>query len=109
MDITFQIPAGMAPKELAQTFTALIRQIRGESFEGNRDGAHGPFQMRAGSDDHWQLDGTNDYWLHIHEDGTALLRCRYSREEAIIRGAMRLFEDHHLALAIRDTPPDGGF
>lgn len=109
MDIVFQIPAGMTPQELAQTFTGLLRELRGESADGNRDGAHGPFQMRAGSDKSWQLDGTNDYWLHILDRGKANLRCRYPREEAIIKEAMRIFQDRRLAVAIRDTPPDSGF
>lgn len=92
MDITFDVPQGMTAEQLAQRFTALLRQIRGEQADGNRDSAHGPFRMRANSDESWQLDGTNDYWLHIHEEGKANLRCRYTREEATIKEAMRLFE-----------------
>ena len=95
----------MTAEQLAQIFTGFLRQIRGELAERNRDGAHGPFKMRENSEESWQLDGTNDYWLHIYGDGTANLRCRYSREESIIKNAMELFSQYQLTNTIRE----GGF
>jgi len=91
MDIDFVVPAGMTPKQLAQKFTAFLREIRGDYADGNRDGAYGPFQMRANSDESWQLDETNDYWLHILDAGHAMLRCRYPRQSSVIEKAMALF------------------
>lgn len=93
MDITFDVPQGMTAEQLAQKFTAILRQIRGERADVNRDGAYGPFRKRENSDESWQLDGTNNYWLHIHEGGKANLRCRYTVDEATIKEAVRLFSE----------------
>lgn len=86
-DVTIGIPRGMTPEQVAKTFTAYL--IGSLAF-GNRDSNHGPFEM-TGSHDTWQLDGTNDFWLHDLGEGRVNVRCRYEREIPIIEAATALF------------------
>lgn len=82
--IQFNIPQGISAEQLAKRFTALLKEVRGSV-------GIGPWRMQESSDRSWQLDDTNDYWLHIHEDGAASIRCRYDDEYQFIIKATNLF------------------
>jgi len=77
----------MTALQLAQTFAAYLL---GSLAADNRDGQYGPYKMRADSDEGWQLDSSNDYWLHI-TGPQADLTCRYDSQEAVIKAAVALF------------------
>jgi hypothetical protein len=88
MEITFEIPAEMKPAEVAKTFAAYL--LGSQAFR-NADLAHGPFRQHEGSDESWQLDGTNDYFLHI-DGNKGMLRDRYTREDRTIHAMVMLFK-----------------
>ena len=84
----FEIPAGWSPEKLAQTFNAFL--LGGLAYK-NTDQKKGPYRKEDGSDDAWQLDGSNDYWLHI--DGqTARLTSRYSNDQPTVEAMITLFQ-----------------
>ena len=91
----FQVPEGMKREDVAKTFTAYL--IGAKTFDNPRnqtgDYVHGPWNNQAPrNDDSWQLDGTNDFFLHFLDDGTAMLRARYERDAEIVRLAAELFK-----------------
>lgn len=52
---------------------------------------YGPFRKDKDSDDHWQLDGTNDYWLHFEGDQVRL-NCRHgASQERVCEAMIALF------------------
>ena len=89
MEIKFQIPAWMKPPEVAQTFTAYL--LGAGAFD-NPDQRRGPYQLR-GCDASWQLEGSNDYTLHVDgRDGMAC--CRYADDEETLKAMVALFNAH---------------
>ncbi len=70
----------MDPVTLAETFHAYLRgslafDRPADDTERHKDG---PFRKQEGSDLHWQLDTTNNFWLHIDPSlQTAQLHTRY--------------------------------
>ena len=79
------IPRGFTKKSLAITFAAYLTA-------GRLGQHHGPFTKNDGSEDDWQLDGSNDYFLHI-EGSMFYLSCRYGgKQERIIDAMLNLFK-----------------
>ena len=78
--IRFNLPRGMTRVQVAQTFTAYL--IGPLTFDNrvNNDGefARGPYMKDRNlkNDADWQLDGTNNFFLHFKEDH-AILSFRY--------------------------------
>ena len=90
MELSFEIPRGMKPLEVAQTFTAYL--LGAIAFK-NLDGSKGPYQMAKGGDASWQLDPTNDYWLHLSASGGSIV-CRCQYQEVVIQAMIALFNAH---------------
>ena len=60
-----------------------------------KDFRHGPYQKKPGNDESWQLDDTNDYWLHF-ENGRARLVARYSTSgDEVCRTMLQLYQLRH--------------
>lgn len=97
MEATFPVPQRMSRERVAMTFTAYL--IGAQTFENQKNQlghyVYGPYNNQAPRDDFWQLDHTNDFFLHFLEDGTAMLRCRYEREAEVVRLAVELFKLLH--------------
>ena len=93
----FSVPKRMSREDVAKTFTAYL--IGARMFENvrNQDGhyVHGPWNNHAPQDDFWQLDGTNDFFLHFLKDGTAMMSARYERDAEVVRLSVELFKARH--------------
>lgn len=87
MDIKFAVPRSITNEQLAQTFAAYLL---GSLMFHNDEGQHGPFKKEPPSDADWQLDSSNDYWLHIVGQEATIV-CRYSAQTPIIKAAVALF------------------
>lgn len=99
--VQIKIPRDMKPDTVAETFTAyLIGSLVFDRGPHARRDSDGPFQQTAGDGLNWQLDGSNDFWLHIDESGeTAKLNCRYDGWGTIIVESMaNLFEARYVRL-----------
>ncbi len=95
--LTFTIPRGMEPFDVAKTFAAyLLGSTAFDRPHSEREEDrffHGPYRKKEGSDKEWQLDHTNNYWLHI-EGNWGTITWRYPDNERVIRAAIALFEAH---------------
>jgi hypothetical protein len=90
--IDIAIPKGMSNKELAKTFAAYRLGSRAFRIDPDtEENPYGPYPMKNGSDLDWQLDDSNDFWLHIKEAGHATIVCRYSYQEERLRTMAELF------------------
>lgn len=94
--LEFDIPKGMTNEIVARTFTAYL--LGSVAFEGlvspSGELTRGPYKKRPESDDHWQLDQTNDFFLHIY--GTqGVIACRYPSQKPVIEAAVALFRARH--------------
>jgi hypothetical protein len=102
----FEIPEGMQPKRVAETFAAyLMGDGAFTNYERNGDGdlAQGPYDLQT----HWQLTGTNNFWLRINgRNGT--LTCRSSERRREIFALVELFYARYnkYAKPIRDHIAD---
>ncbi|KND51705.1 MAG: hypothetical protein ABA06_00395 [Parcubacteria bacterium C7867-001] len=87
----FDVPEGMTSELVACTFAAYLL---GSLFNSNwQRSVYGPFRKdyREGTDyERWQLDNTNDYWLHI-EGNKAKLVSRYDRQD-VLEAMLTLFK-----------------
>ena len=80
LETSFKIPKGMERRIVAETFAAYL--IGSLAFT-NRDRFHGPMEKDKGDDSSWQLDGSNDYWLHIEGD-KARINCRNPKTQVLV-------------------------
>ncbi len=97
--VRFGIPPHMKKVDVAKTFAAYL--MGPLAFENSSDEMsqlrNGPFRKDPTSDSHWQLDDTNDFWLHIEDDGEhATIWCRYPGQGPIIEAAVKLFKARFL-------------
>jgi hypothetical protein len=86
--------AGMDRESIAKTFNAyLCGSLVADNYLQGGDGQlrYRPSQ-KQGSDADWQLDESNDYFLHFREDGSAELSCRYPPQEQTLQAMKLLFE-----------------
>jgi len=79
---TFKLPKGMSRSEAAHTFHQYL--------SAGRPGTQGPFAKDHDSDEAWQLDPSNDYFLNFSGD-EARLTCRYPRQEVTVETMLKLF------------------
>jgi len=86
--VIFEIPDGMSMTVVADNMSAYL--LGAEALK-NADRSMGPFRKHEGDDAHWQLDGTNNYWLHIDEPRKGMLTCRYGSQLEIITAMATLF------------------
>lgn len=85
--VTFAVPQGITRREVAETFNAYL--MGSLVFGPHRNG---PIEHTQSVDgDRWQLDHTNDYFLHF-EGETAHLDCRYNGYFERIEAAVALFK-----------------
>jgi hypothetical protein len=77
----------MNAEQLAQTFTAYLL---GPLASENRESSYGPFKT-PDSDERWQLDPSNDYWLNV-AGREATVSCRYNGEMPTIEAMVALFK-----------------
>jgi hypothetical protein len=89
MHAAFDVPRGITAEELAQTFTAYLL---GSLASHNAESQYGPYRMRPGDDENWQLDSSNNYWLHIIDPSKADLTCCYDGQKRVIEAAVALFK-----------------
>lgn len=90
--IEIQVPHYMVARDVAEQLNAYLLGARNRQ---NADGRFGPYVQHAHGERKWQLDESNDYWLHAEDDAGkgAFLAYRYSGEKA---GALaRLFHAMH--------------
>jgi hypothetical protein len=97
--LIFDVPRGFSRQDIAEMLNAYL--LGSKAFENQRrdrdgDRAHGPYPQNKGRDDHWQLDGSNDYWLHFEESGKAWLNHRYLSQRPRAEAVMNLFVLTHL-------------
>ena len=89
--IRFDIPLGMAWVDIAKAFAAYIQGPL--AFENGKDAngqfRWGPYQKETDAD--WQLDASNDFFLHFRENN-GTLNYRYPGQEPVARAAVALFE-----------------
>lgn len=88
--ITEKMPKGHDGKNIAEIFSAWL--LGSMAFD-NVSRRYGPFHEYGPfpQDDKWQLDGSNDYWLRVTEDGNFVLSCRYEPQGEVIAAMMNLF------------------
>lgn len=93
---TFSIPHGMTREQVARTFAAYLLGSLVYEESGAKKGAasKGPYRKEGSSNDRWQLDWSNDYWLHCDGDA-AYLACRYASQEKMMRLMVDLFVERH--------------
>jgi len=89
----FNIPNGMSPERVARAFSAYLQ---GHTiFEGSRKESGtfygGPFKKERRNETSWQLDISNDYWLHIFGTNRAAISCRYPSQVPILEAVVHLF------------------
>ena len=88
---------GMDRESVAKTFNAYLcgSLLADNSLQGG-DGQlrYRPLQ-KQGRDADWQLDESNDFFLHFREDGSAELNCRYSSQEQTLQAMKFLFEERY--------------
>ncbi len=88
----FDVPHGMKPDVMAKTFAAYLQGSL--AFENRTDDRgelrSGPYKQDKTSEDSWQLDTSNDFWLHINGD-KARIHHRYPRQKAVAEAAVALF------------------
>jgi hypothetical protein len=89
MLIDFEMPPGMTREDIARTFAAYL--LGPLAFE-NEERTRGPFQKQSGSDESWQLDETNDFFLLFLTDGRARIGSRYDSQEAQLKALLGLFQ-----------------
>jgi hypothetical protein len=94
-DIENEVPFShgeMREELVAQAFAAYLMGPRAfdnrESSEGEfRNGPHHPVDGRLS----WQLDNSNDFWLHFEPNGRARLDHRYDSGRDVCLAMIRLF------------------
>lgn len=91
-DLTFET-YGISNEDVAMIFAAyLLGHLAFVSRIGTtKEFRHGPFRKEPNSDENWQLDDSNDYWLHF-KDGKARLIARYYSGLEICRVMLQLFK-----------------
>lgn len=95
--LTFIIPRGMKPFDVAKTFAAYL--LGSNAFDKPLSDKeedrffHGPYRKKKGDDKSWQLYHTNNYWLRIDGD-TGAIMWRYPDNEKVVRAAIALFNAH---------------
>ena len=83
-NLTFTVPAGYSRELVAEILAAYL--LGNRAFENTRSASdgrrrHGPFRKETSvDDDHWQLDGGNDFFLRF-EGEMATLSHRYDNRE----------------------------
>lgn len=84
--IEIRVPRYMAVEDAANELNAYLLGARGRR---NHDGSLGPFLDRhTHGESKWQLDDSNDYWLHFDAEGYVRLTYRYSYEKATALAAL---------------------
>lgn len=100
-DLEFDVPQGMKPEDVANVFTAYL--LGPLAFENSRFGdgqPYGPYRKHQKSDADWQLDQTNDYWLHVRGD-KARINCRYPSQEPVAAAMIVLFKLRYVRRRVR--------
>lgn len=87
--VFFDVPKGMSNEHLAYTFSAYLLGTLAFDSKTRERPLYGPYRKDP-SDDNWQLDNSNDYWLHI-EDGKGKLVSRYDRVD-VLEAMLALFK-----------------
>lgn len=92
--VGFDIPNGMNPQDIAKTFNAYL--LGHLIFQGSHDETNqfycGPFKKERHGEISWQLDISNDYWMHIFPSGNrAAISCRHTKQVPILKIAVQLF------------------
>lgn len=100
--IDFDIPRGMAPKDVATVFNTYLQDhpILHKPIQRPHPQSdkffYGPFEKTQHDETCWQLDCSNDYWLHIFLPGTrAALSCRYPAQVPTIEAMIKLFNESY--------------
>lgn len=88
----FNIPKGMALDIVAQTFAAYLQGAEALTNSLTPEGTYryGPYLKQDSTTD-WQLDDTNNFFLHGLEDGRAWINCRYPGQQPIAAAMIVLF------------------
>jgi hypothetical protein len=86
--ITFKIPKGMTQEQVALTFGAYLTTHL-SACEGHK--RQGPTRMREGSNEDWQLDAADSFWLHVYLTREAMIRCRHDSQLVVMDLAVKLF------------------
>lgn len=101
--VEFGVPKGMSNSSVAHAFAAYLQGP--SAFENlcSRDGelSGGPYRKND-SDLDWQLDRTNDFWLHLHGQ-TGELHCRYDGGLPVIQAAVALFNARYARQTVRSA------
>jgi len=100
--IDFDIPRGMTPEDIAKAFNAYLQDhpvlhkpIRRPHPESDKF-FYGPFEKTRHGETSWQLDCSNDYWLHVFIPGSrATLSCRYPAQVPTIEAMVELLNERH--------------
>ncbi len=96
--IDFVVPEGMNGEDVARCFNAYL--LGPIVFDNRRQGrgpdryvwSMGPYKNVFGAGNSWQLDPTNDFWLHFTEDGTTFVTCRYPADAEKLLVMVKLFK-----------------
>jgi hypothetical protein len=76
--------------EIAKTFAAYV--MGSVAHDNDRMLSLGP-SRKEGSDSTWNLDHTNNYWLHIDRDtGRVDVTCRYDSDLPVIEAMIALYK-----------------
>ena len=92
--VRFALPRGMEPLKVAQAISAYLLGSLVYTNEKNPDGTfqYGPYS-KGRSENSWQLDTSNDYWLDIK--GTEChLYDRYN-QQVLLDTIVQLFKLRH--------------
>ena len=76
---------------IAKTFAAYV--MGADAHNNNRTLHLGPFRKDGADDDHWQLDCSNSFWLHIDRvTGTIEVNCRYDSDLPVAEAMLELYK-----------------
>jgi hypothetical protein len=102
--IDFEMPRGMTPTDVATVFNIYLLgllALENKRRRNNKRINYGPFKKDKKSDLDWQLDVTNDYFLHV-KGSTATLACRYDVQEPVIWMMFMLFRLRYMSEQLTD-------
>jgi|GEM_PF-2388541 len=104
MYLEFEVPDEMQREAIAKTFAAYL--LGSQTFDGVRtrdegvtEYCYGPYRKDEASDAHWQLDHSNNFFLHFDDDTSARIGCRYDWQQPVVQAMLALFQLRYPAKA----------
>ncbi len=103
--IEFELKEEWESEILAETFSAYLQGARVCNNRRDENGVwrQGPYRKVEGDNDRWQLDETNDYFLHI-SGNKVRIDCRYNGAgEKVIEAMVALFQARYQFKTTRES------